>query len=112
MEWNPLGMFADALNYPDRAVARDEFPWGMVDTCAVSDVPEPYETAIAHEDYGNGSGGGMVIVEAYQTRDEALAGHKRWIEIMTTTQPEYLEQKGGHDYRGTKYYRQSKEATK
>lgn len=108
MNWNPIGTIMSMDNYEERVVARDNYDWGFIDTAAVSDVPEPFETAVAHELYGEGSGGGMVIVESYHSKKAAQKGHKKWVKIMTTTEPEYLEQKGGHDYRGTKYYRSKK----
>ncbi len=79
-----LGMFSfiqDMGNYDQRAVARNDYPWGMIDTCSVSDGAKPYETAVAHTDYIKA--GEMVIVEAYDTAAEAKAGHARWVRTMT-----------------------------
>lgn len=60
----------------------------FVDTCLVTDGSQPYETAIAHKNYNNGD---MVIVESYDTKDEAQLGHEKWVSIMTSDRlPEYL----------------------
>jgi len=52
----------------------------IVDTCAVTDSKQPYETGVQHPKYNNGL---WVIVEMYNTKKQASAGHKRWVEIMT-----------------------------
>ena len=69
-----------ADNYEERKVAHDDFDWGMIDTCYVNDGDKDYETAVEHKKYNAGK---MVIVEAYDTKDEAIAGHKKWVQIMT-----------------------------
>ena len=72
-----LGMMG---NYEDRKV--DNFTKGdlVVDTVAVTDSTEPYETGICHPQYNSGS---WVIVELYGTKKAAAVGHKKWIDIMT-----------------------------
>lgn len=84
---NALG---DADNYDERCVARLENLDArlLVSTARVSDGDRPYETAIAHPEYNHGA---IVIVEAYDTREEAAAGHERWVAAMTaSTRPEAL----------------------
>jgi hypothetical protein len=72
----------DIGNYESRRVGRWDSECGkkMVSTAAVSDGDHPYETAFKHPEY---NGGGMVIVEAYDSRSDALAGHERWVKTMT-----------------------------
>lgn len=70
----------DVGNYEDRKVDRSEFEWGFISTARVSDGSQPFETAVQHPDYNDGS---MVIVEAYATKALAQEGHKKWVEIMT-----------------------------
>lgn len=68
-------------NHEQRKVARfeDEEKWMTIDTCAVSDCGDfEYETGIQSPLY---NGGKWVIVE-YKTREEAEAGHERWVETM------------------------------
>lgn len=72
-----LGFLNDMDNYDDRVVGRDEFDWGYISTAQVSDGRQPIETAIGHEEYNNGK---LVIVEAYDTVEEAKVGHARWIK--------------------------------
>lgn len=79
-----------ANNHDERCVARLENPDArlLVSTVRVNDGDHPYETAIAHPEYNRGA---MVIVEAYDTREEAAAGHERWVAAMTApTLPESL----------------------
>jgi hypothetical protein len=70
----------DMGNYEDRKVAHNDFPWGMIDTCAVSDGAQPFETAVEHKAYRKE---GMVIVEAYSSKVAAEVGHKKWVKTMT-----------------------------
>jgi hypothetical protein len=79
-----LGMFSfinDLGNYEDRKVGRDDFNWGFVSTCSVSDGRKPYETGIRHKDY---NGDRLVVVECYDSKAKAAIGHKRWVKTMTS----------------------------
>lgn len=74
--------FLDMMsNYEDRKV--DNFEEGdlFIDTCAVNDSAKPYETAIGHPNYNDGK---LVIVELYDTKEQAQEGHNKWVKIMTT----------------------------
>lgn len=66
----------DFGTYESRKVARDEFDWGFISTAAVSDGSRPYETAVEKNGY-------MVIVEAYDTKEQAHMGHLEWLIKMT-----------------------------
>ena len=77
---NMFDFFLAVGNYEDRKVARFDAPWGFVDTVQVCDGSQPFETAVQHPDY---NGGGMVIVEAYDTMKEAQVGHDKWVAKMT-----------------------------
>lgn len=79
--------FNMAGNYDLRKVAHDEEGDLIVDTAAVTDGRQPYETAVCHPCYNNGR---WVIVEAYDTTQEAQAGHERWFSELKTTLPPYL----------------------
>lgn len=70
----------DAGNYEDRRVGRFDEGDLMVSTATVSDGDHPFETAVKHPDY---NGGEMVIVEAYDTKDQAEQGHVKWVATMT-----------------------------
>lgn len=76
----PFGFLDMAGTQKERAVDRYEVGKLTVDTCAVTDADQPYETAVAHPAYNNGA---WVIVEMYDTREAAQQGHKRWVEKMT-----------------------------
>ncbi len=71
-----------AGNYEARKVTRFEDADNLitVDTCSVSDGHHPYETGIEHPEY---NGGLFIIVEAYDTIEDAQKGHDKWIEIIT-----------------------------
>lgn len=90
-----MGMFdffSMADNYEQRKVGRFDADWGFVSTCEVNDADKPYETAVEHPDYNDGE---MVIVETYDTRDEAEHGHARWVDTMTAeVLPETLRDNG------------------
>ena len=77
--------FLDAGNYNSRKVGRDETPHGFVSTVCVSDGVKPYETAVQDSRYAHPSTGAdsMVIVENYDTIEEAKAGHAKWVAKMT-----------------------------
>ena len=72
-----LGM---AGNYEQRLVANFTKDGIMVDTTEVYDSSQPYETAVEHPQYNDGS---MVIVELYPTKEDAQKGHDKWVKIMT-----------------------------
>lgn len=84
-----FGFFSMANNYDDRAVARyEENEDFIIDTCYVDDAEKPFETGIKHPEYNNGK---WIIVEDYDSKNEAKAGHERWVKIMTKKElPEQL----------------------
>ena len=72
----------------ERQIGRDDYDWGFVSTVRVGDGAHPYETAVEHPDYNNGS---MVIVEAYDTMEDATIGHARWCDTMVNEPPDMLQ---------------------
>lgn len=78
-----------AGNYNDRKVDRYDDPNSnlFISTAEVNDGNQPFETAICSEFYNDNN---HVIVEAYNTREQAQIGHDKWVRIMTTTEPESL----------------------
>lgn len=74
-------------NYDDRKVNRFENEDMIIDTCGVTDGDNPYETAIAHFLYDDKN---WIIVESYETIDEAKKGHEKWVKLMIENPPEYL----------------------
>jgi hypothetical protein len=73
--------------YEDRKVDCYESDTLLISTARVLDGDKPFETAVEHPDYNEGE---MVIVEAYDTEEEAKSGHDRWVHCMTTDPPEQL----------------------
>lgn len=59
----------------------------VVDTVLVTDGNHPYETAVKHPSYNKGE---YIIVEAYDTKEEAREGHNRWVKTMTENPPSLL----------------------
>jgi hypothetical protein len=99
----------DLGNYEERKVANTELDDGtVIDTAAVSDSARPYETGVQSPFY---HGGKWVIVELYDTKGEAEAGHARWVDVMrgkpvaledvTECELEQLAQALGGTCRGT-----------
>ena len=83
-----LSMFED---YETRKVARWDNEAGdkFVSTASVDDSKQPYETAIRHPQYNDGK---VIIVGIYNTKEEALAGHKDWVQLMVSdTLPDIIE---------------------
>lgn len=80
------GMF-DFLMMQPEPIDRFELPdvFGnqglVVDTCGgMTDSDHPYETAVAHPSYNRGN---WVIVESYDTEEDARNGHNKWVKTMT-----------------------------
>ena len=69
-----------ANNYRERKVDRYEQCEILVDTALVNDAEKPYETAIEHPMYNDRI---MIIVEYYDTKEDAQNGHDRWVELLT-----------------------------
>ena len=53
----------------------------FIDTARVSDGVKPFETAVEHLNYNDGK---MVIVENYDTIEQAKQGHEKWVKTMTS----------------------------
>lgn len=77
----------DFLYMQPEPLARFELPdvFGrqglIIDTAGgMSDSLHPYETAVGHPEYNNGE---WVIVEAYDTEEDARNGHEKWVKTMT-----------------------------
>jgi len=77
-----FGFLDEMMNntYEQRKIARYEKDGIFVDTCAVGDSEQPYETAIEHPKYNNGV---MIIVQMYDTKEQAKKGHNKWVKKMT-----------------------------
>ena len=60
-------------------VARDETGDVIVDTCYRSETGM-FETGVSHPQYNSGK---WIIVEEYETREQARAGHDKWLAVMT-----------------------------
>ena len=85
-----LSFFDMENNYEERVVDNYEGKGELVvDTAAVTDSEQDYETGISHPKYNDGK---WVIIELYDTKDEAQVGHDKWVKIMTAaTLPEQIE---------------------
>ena len=73
-----------AGNYEERKVNRYKKGDLIIDTAMVTDSEFQYETAIKHPCYHEGY---WIIVENYDTLNEAKKGHKKWVEVMTRDKP-------------------------
>ncbi len=71
-------------SYDQRKVGRTDTPFGFISTAMVVDGAKPFETAVADSRYADSERGSseMVIVENYDTREEAETGHKKWVATM------------------------------
>lgn len=77
-----------ANNYESRKVQNDVVNGVTIDTAAVTDSDQPYETGIQHSNYKDGN---WIIVEMYDTKDEAISGHKKWVETFRNGFPAELK---------------------
>lgn len=78
-----LGILAMRDTYEQRLIARfesAEMPGVIIDTCKVYDGEQNYETGICHPEYNDGD---WMIVESYDTAEEAEEGHLKWVRKMT-----------------------------
>ena len=82
-------MLFDFLSMADdreeRKIANTEINGATIDTCAVTDSNNPYETAISHPNYRNGH---WIVVQEYNSKEEAKLGHSEWVEKFTDKLPE------------------------
>lgn len=70
-----------------RSIVFNVFPeFGISTVGEVQDSDKPFETAIKSQFYNKGS---IIIVEEYDTEEQAVSGHKKWIERMNS-RPELL----------------------
>ncbi len=72
--------FLLAAPFEDRKVARHKAGDLIVSTVSMNDGRKPYETAVCHPDYNDNK---WVIVDCYDTREEARLGHEHWIAVMS-----------------------------
>ena len=73
--------FLDMIdNYEKRLVANDKRGDAVIDTVAVTDSDDPFETAVQHPQYNSG---GWVIVETYKTKEDSQVGHDKWVKVMS-----------------------------
>lgn len=78
-------------NYDRRMIARLEHEDVVLSTAYVDDSLKPIETAIKHPDYHDA----FVVVEVYDTEEEARKGHKKWKErVIKNTLPKTLKDVG------------------
>jgi len=89
-----FGFFNMMDNYEDRKVANDEINGAVIDTVSVSDSEQPYETGVKHESYNKGA---WVIVEMYDSEEEAEIGHSKWVDTFRKGLPETLTDVGTSD---------------
>lgn len=82
-----FGFFGMMGTHEQRKVANDTINGVEIDTCAVTDSDQPYETGVCSKEY---NGGSWVIVEMYETKELAEVGHARWVETFKTSKPESL----------------------
>lgn len=84
-----FGFLQDMMNYDERKVDRYEDDLCCVSTARVSDGKQPYETGIYHKFYNDDK---CMIVAAYDTIEEAQAGHNKWVHTMTQEKPEQIQE--------------------
>ena len=69
-------------NYEDRCIDCYDIEESdvFISTAEVTDGKCFYETAVAHPEYNDGE---LIIVEAYDIKEQAQNGHNKWVELMT-----------------------------
>jgi hypothetical protein len=74
-----MGMFDFMLmadNYEERKVKNTKINDVLIDTVFVNDSDKDFETAIKSKLYNENK---WVIVELYDTKEEAIKGHEKWV---------------------------------
>lgn len=61
----------------ERELEEDTVNGYHIDTCAVDDRDWLWETAICHKRFNSGD---WIVVQGYDTKEKAKAGHNMWIE--------------------------------
>ena len=79
-----FNFFSMQGNYEERKVDNYEKDNIVIDTCRVTDSLQPYETGVCHPKYNNGN---WIIVEMYDTKEDAKKGHDKWVKKMTSSKP-------------------------
>jgi hypothetical protein len=83
-----FGFFDMLDNYEDRKIARYEDGDILVSTAKITDSAHyTLETAIRHPFYNDGQ---HIIVETYNTVEDAKVGHERWVKVIQGELPESL----------------------
>lgn len=76
---NWTAIWAMAGNYDKRKVENTERDNFTLDTAKVYDRDWSYETAVKHKNfYGNN----WIVLEGCDTKEEAVAMHNKWLEIL------------------------------
>lgn len=78
-----MGMFLDMSdmigNYEERLIGNDKVNGFEVDTVRVTDTGYYAETAIRHPELDDGY---WIIVQEYETHEQAEKGHERWVDML------------------------------
>lgn len=99
-----LGLLYMIGNYEDRKVDRFESDLFTIDTAAITDRDQAYETAIAHKDFRDGN---WIILGWRQTKEEAQKFHDEMVAYYTCHGE--TVQKIEDVYEGVMYIRKEKE---
>lgn len=82
-----FGFFSMMDDYDTRNVDNYSDGFMTIDTSAATDTDRPFETGIQHPQFNDGK---WVIVEYYDTREDAQVGHNKWVYKMTHELPDML----------------------
>jgi hypothetical protein len=74
--------------YEQRKVDNTVINEVEIDTVMVTDCEQPYETAIKSKHYNNDK---WVIVEQYDTKEESIEGHKKWVSKFSKKLPKTVK---------------------
>lgn len=75
-------MFESEEEHKARKTGNTETKWGVIDTCYANDTSY-YETGIEDSRYADV----WIIVEEYETKEESIKGHKKWVKRMNSKNP-------------------------
>lgn len=80
-------MFDMLFNIEERRVGFYETENFKISTVRVTDADKNYETGIKHEDFNDNR---YIIVEEYDTFDQAQDGHNEWVQKLINTKSKDL----------------------
>ena len=83
-----LGIMGMVGNYESRKVDNTEVNNAVIDTVRITDSVHNYETGVTHPAFNDNA---WIIVEEYDTKEQAQKGHDKWVKEFTDKLPKTIK---------------------